>query len=77
MLGLLPALGGLTHSAAEFNQAARQMVRASLPASGGSDTVDLSTAAIALLQSRNSFEANTKVVKVADEMDKTLIDMVG
>ena len=77
MLGLLPALDGLTHSAAQFDQAARQMVRASLPVSGGSDTVDLSTAAVALLQSKNSFEANTQMVKLSDEMQKALIDTVG
>ena len=77
MLGLLPALDGLTHSVAQFDQAARQVVRASLPVSGGTDTVDLSTAAVALLQSRNNFEANTKVFKVSDEVEKALIDMVG
>jgi flagellar hook-associated protein FlgK len=32
---------------------------------------------VALIQSRNSFEANTKVIKVADEMQKTLLDAVG
>ena len=53
------------------------MVRASLPVSGGSDTVDLSTAAVALLQSKNSFEANTQMVKLSDEMQKALIDTVG
>ena len=41
------------------------------------DQVDLSTEAVALLQSKNSFEANTKVVKVADQMDRTLLDMMG
>jgi len=77
MLGLLPALNGLTQSTAQFDQASRQIARTSLPPSGGTDTVDLSTAAVALLQSRNNFEANTKVIKVSDEMEKALIDTLG
>lgn len=77
MLGLLPPLEGLLHSAAQFNQAANNFVRATLPAQGGKDTVDLSTAAVALLESRNSFDANTKLIKTADEMDQTLINAVG
>ncbi len=77
MLGHLPALDGLQHSAAQFNQAANNIVRATLPTSGGKDTVDLSSAAVALLQSRNSFDANTKLIKAADEMDQTLINAIG
>ena len=45
--------------------------------SGQGDQVDLSTEAVALIQSRNSFEANTKVIQIADEMDKTLLNAVG
>jgi flagellar hook protein FlgE len=37
----------------------------------------LSAAAVALMQSRNSFEANTKLIKVADQMDQALLDMIG
>jgi flagellar basal body rod protein FlgG len=72
--GLLPALDGLLHSSVQFDQAARRMVRASLPPA---DTVDLSTAAVALLQSRNNFDANIKMFQVADEMAKTTIDSIG
>lgn len=77
MLGLQAALDGLTKSTAQFDQAAHQIARASLPPSASSDSVDLSTAAVALLQARNSFEANTKVIKVFDETEKALIDTVG
>jgi flagellar hook protein FlgE len=77
MLGLLPPLEGLLHSAAQFNQAASNIARATLPGSGGQDSVDLSTAAVALLQSRNSFDANTKVIKTVDDMNQTLINMMG
>jgi flagellar hook-associated protein FlgK len=30
-----------------------------------------------MVQARNSFDANTKVIKTVDEMDKTLIKAVG
>jgi flagellar basal body rod protein FlgG len=75
MFGLLPALQGLLHSSADFDRAARDVVRSGFPPA--SDTVDLSTAAVAMLQAKNSFEANTKVVQTADEIAKTTIEMMG
>ena len=77
MLGLLPPLEGLLHSAALFNQTASNIARATLPGSGGQDSLDLSTAAVALLQSRNSFDANTKVIRTMDETDQTMINTIG
>jgi flagellar hook protein FlgE len=41
------------------------------------DTVDLSSAAVDLLQSKNDFEANTKVLQVEDQMSKSLLDIQG
>ena len=43
----------------------------------GQDSVDLSSEMVALLASRNDFEANTKVVKTFDEMTKTLLNILG
>ena len=77
MVGLMPPVEGLLHSAEQFDQAVNRVARASLGGTGSQDTVDLSAAAVALLQSRNSFDANTKVVKTADEMDQTLVNMVA
>jgi flagellar hook protein FlgE len=77
MIGLIQPLNGLLHSAAQFNQAASNITRATLPTSSGQDTVELSTAAVSMAQAKNSFEANTKVFKTVDEMDKTLINAVG
>ena len=77
MLGLIQPLDGLERSAAQFNQAANSVVRATLPTSSGQDTVSLSTAAVSMAQARNSFDANTKVFKTVDEMDRTLINAVG
>jgi flagellar basal body rod protein FlgG len=78
MAGLIAPLNGLLNFEAQFNQSANNIARASLPASSGvQDSVDLSTAAVSLMQSRNSFEANTKVIQVVDEMDKTLVNSAG
>ena len=77
MLGPTPPLEGLQNSAAQFNQAANNVVKATLPPQRGQDTVDLSTAAVALMQSKNSFDANTKVIKVENSMDQTLMDTLG
>jgi len=76
MIGLTAALEGLTHSEAQFNQAARSIARAPLSA-GQSDTVDLSAAAVALLEARNNFEATTKFIKTSNEMERSLIDTLG
>lgn len=74
MSGLLPALEGLLHSSAQFDQAASRIARAPI---APADSVDLSAAAVALLQSKNNFEANSKVVQVADEMENTVISALG
>jgi flagellar hook protein FlgE len=76
MIGLSPALEGLTRSETQLNQAASDIARATL-APTGHDTVDLSSTAVAVLQAHNSFEANTKMIKVADQMDQTLLSAVG
>ena len=76
MVGLTTALEGLSRAEAQFNTAASQMARTP-PPPPQADSVDLSAAAVALLESRNSFEANTKMIKTADEMEKSLLDTLG
>ena len=76
MVGLTSALEGLSRSEAQFNQAARSIASAPLSAKG-SDTVDLSSAAVALLEARNNFEANTQLIKISDEIEKSLIDTLA
>ncbi len=41
------------------------------------DTVDLSAEMVNMLQARNSFDANVKVAKAADEMDRSTLSMLG
>jgi flagellar hook protein FlgE len=77
MLGFSPALAGLQRSMAQFDQAASNINKATLPGAGNQDTVSLSDAAVALIQSRNSFDANTKVIKTVDQMDQTLLNAIG
>ena len=76
MVALTSALEGLSRSEAQFNQAAQSISRAPLSA-GPTDTVDLSTAAVALLTARNNFEANTQIIKISDQLEQTLINTLG
>jgi len=71
------ALEGMSRAETQLNQAAGNIARATTVSPPGSDSVDLSTSKVALLQSRNSFDANTKVLKVADEMQKSLLNVIG
>ena len=48
---------------------------ASLPVAA--DSVDLSAEMVKMLQARNSFDANVKVAKTADEMDRSTLSMLG
>lgn len=41
------------------------------------DSVDLSTQAVALIQARNDFSANIGTLKVVDEMQKSLFDLLA
>jgi flagellar hook protein FlgE len=76
MVGLTSALEGLTRSEALFTKAARTIAQATLSA-GATDTVDLSGAAVALLEARNNFEATTKFIKTSSDMDQGLINALG
>ena len=77
MVGLTNALEGMARSEAQFNRAADRIAHLPPAQPKQGDQVDLSTEAVALLQSKNSFEANTKVIKVSDQMEQTLLNSVG
>jgi flagellar hook protein FlgE len=66
--GMQTAMGGV-------NVAARQIAQAAQTDSG--DNVDLSPAAVALLDARNAFAANVKVTKTVAEMAQSLINVLG
>ena len=75
-------LAGMANAASRLNSAATRIAR--LPAAvqnntppEAQDSVSLSDDMVALLQSRNDYEANTKVVKTFDEMTKSLLNILG
>ena len=74
---LSAALEGMSRAETQLNQAAGDIARATTVSPPAVDFVDLSTSMVSLLQSRNSFDANTKVFKVADEMQKNLLNVLG
>jgi len=75
MIDFSTPLQGMEAAADRVNAAGRQIAQAAEADSG--DGVDLSAAAVALLDARNAFAANVKVAKTVDEMNRSLIDMLG
>lgn len=71
MIGALDhALGGLQAGFERLDQAARRIA-----ADGAGD--DLATNVVDLLQARHQVRANATVVRVADEMVGTLLDVLA
>jgi flagellar hook-associated protein FlgK len=66
---------GMQAAMDRVNAAGRRIAQSAEPGSG--DGVDLSAAAIALLDARQAFAANVKVAKTVDEMARSLIDVLG
>jgi flagellar hook protein FlgE len=79
VVAMTQALQCLARSEAQFNGAAQKIAHlpVSQSGSGQGDQVDLSAEAVALIQARNSFEANTKVIQAADQMDQALLKIVS
>ena len=50
---------------------------ASPPAANTGDTVSLSSDAVSLLNSRDSFEANLKTAEVSDQTNQYALNMLG
>lgn len=79
-IGMTSSLQGIQRAEAQFNQAAQNIAQG--PASSSTstpqgDTVDLSAQAVALIQAKNSFEANTAALKVGNDMTQSLFKLVG
>jgi hypothetical protein len=67
------SLQGMQRAEAQLNQLAQSVAQSAGP---GGDTVDLSAQAVATIEPKNSFEANTAALKVGDEMTQTLLKVV-
>jgi len=70
-IGMTSSLQGMQAAEIQLNQVAKNVA-----AGPRGDTVDLSTEAVAMIQAKNSFEANTAALKVGDEMTQTLLKVV-
>jgi hypothetical protein len=71
---MIQSAQGLQASEAQFDRVAQDIAAQPFSlATPGGDQVSLSTQAVALLQAKNSFEANLKALEAGDEMTKTLL----
>ena len=68
------ALQGLENAQGQFDRAARGVIRA---ASNPEDVVSLSQQAVELLAAKNQFTVSIRAAHVADEMQKTTLDLLA
>jgi flagellar hook protein FlgE len=73
MIDFSTPLAGLDRATTSLNQTASKIANISTPG----DTVDLSAEVVNLLQARNGFESNTKVLQTEDDMTKSLFSIIG
>ena len=78
MVGLDSALEGLGRAQVSFDRAAQRIAQPiSLSPENPQDQVSLSDELVALMTARNNYEANLRTVHTADNMQKTLLDLLG
>lgn len=75
MIDFSTPLAGLEKASEALNKTASRIQSVGLTPQG--DTVDLSTEMVALLQAKNNFAANTKVIQAADQMTQSLLNVLG
>ena len=71
-IGMTSSLQGMQQAENQLNQVAQTIAQAGPQG----DTVDLSAQAVAMIQAKNSFEANTAALKVGEEMTQALFKLV-
>jgi flagellar hook protein FlgE len=67
-------LAGLDRAAAAVQEVAARVAQAG---SSGGDLVELSSDAVALMVARQNFDSHLKVIQTADEMTKSLLNILG
>ena len=77
-IGMTSSLQGMQRAETQINQVAQNIAQGPSSRSAGpeGDTVDLSAQAVALIEGKNSFEANTSALKVSDQMTQTLLNAI-
>ncbi len=74
-MNILPAaLQGMSQAEARLDRSATRIASSEAPAG---DTVDLSAETVNLLQARTDFEASTRLVQVASDLTKPLLDLLA
>jgi flagellar basal body rod protein FlgG len=74
MIDFSAPLSGLDRATSAVDKVASRIARTD-ETSG--DSIDLSSEAIALLVARQNFESNIKAVQTADEMSRSVLDLLG
>jgi flagellar hook protein FlgE len=77
-IGMTSSLQGMERAETQLNQVAQSVAQGPFLSSAGpeGDMVNLSAQAVAMIEAKNSFEANTAALKVGDEMTQTLLKVV-
>lgn len=74
----ISAYSGMSRASASFDHAAGRMTQA---AGGGysapSDSVDLSAAAVGMIQTSDQFQLTLAMVDIANQMDATMLSLLG
>ncbi len=73
---LAAALTGMEAATRQLEGAAVRLSRAGLTDPDQPDTVDLSEEVVQLLSARTAFQANAKVARLADEIDRSTVDLL-
>lgn len=68
-------LAGLNQAETKLNQTASRISKVGLTPEG--DSVDLSAEMVSLIEARNAFAANTKVIKTEDQVTQNLFNLLG
>ncbi len=73
------SLQGLQNAAAQFDSAAATIAKlpSAAPSLGSGDIVDLSAAMVLMMTARDAFLANVKTAQTGDELQQTLLSMIG
>lgn len=73
------ALQGIDQAQTQLEGAAAGIASAATlsPDSATADTVSLSTEVVALLSAKNAFSANLATLKVADQIQKNVVDLLA
>ena len=71
------ALQGIDQAEIQLEKAATRVASAGSLDATGSDTVDLSGEMVALLSAKNEFSVNLQTLKIADEVQSNVIDLMA